>query len=156
MTSDLDHALVEALAQLVEAAARHNLRVAQVRGMPAIDLRAMRLVDRAGELSPGQLAQALGISSSGTSGVIARLVAAGLMQRDSSPDTNQVCIRTVGNAVAGLGLAPDEHVVAVCDHLELSQRERETIVAFAAELIARQTNAIRSSALRGIALPRWS
>lgn len=162
MTSDLDRALVEALAQLVDAAVRHNLRVAQARGTAAIDLRAVSLLDRAGELRSGQLAQALGSSSSGTSTIIRRLVAAGLVQRYTGPNTNDVYIRSVNGAAADLGLAPNERVVAVCDQLGLDHRERETIVAFAAqaaELIDRQTDAIRLSAFRESAVPsppRWS
>jgi DNA-binding MarR family transcriptional regulator len=155
---DVDRVLADGLARLVEAVMRHTAALARARDVTSTDVRAAGLLARAGELRPGELARALGISSSGTSSVINRLVAAGLLRRDSGPaNQHDVRLRTLGS----LRLAPASQVTAACDLLDLGADERERFATFVlrlVELIEADAEGLRRTARRVhvAALPRWS
>ena len=70
-------------------------------------------------MGPGELARALQLSASGTTGVIRRLVAAGLVDRDSGPANNRdVRVRAVDREAEQLLVSPDSQVEAACDNSE--------------------------------------
>lgn len=159
---DVDRVLADGLARLVEAVICHTAALARERDVTSTDIRAVGLLARAGELRPGELAQALGISSGGTSSVINRLVAAGLVRRDSGPaNQHDVRLRALDSRVDQLRHAPASQVAAVCDLLDLGTDEHERFATFVLRLVAlieADAEALRRTATRVhvAALPRWS
>ncbi|WP_272473567.1 MarR family winged helix-turn-helix transcriptional regulator [Baekduia alba] len=103
---DVDRVLADGLARLVESAVRHMAALGRARALTPTDLRALGLVKRSGSMRPGELARALQISASGTTGVIRRRVAAGLVRRDSGPANHRdVRLRAVGPEAEKLRVA---------------------------------------------------
>jgi DNA-binding MarR family transcriptional regulator len=163
LDGDVDRILADGLARLIESAVRHTTALARTRDLTPTDLRALGLVDRAGSMRPGELARALQISASGTTGVIRRLVAVGLVRRDSGPANHRdVRLRAVGPEAEKLRAAPASHVATACEGLDLSAPERGAIAAFVlrlAELVEVDADAMRATATRADvrvpAPPRW-
>jgi DNA-binding MarR family transcriptional regulator len=82
--SDLVLELAASLERLVAAVNRERAALAALRGdVTATDLLALSHLRRRASLSPGALARALLMSPSGTTGVLRRLVAAGLAVRSA-------------------------------------------------------------------------
>jgi DNA-binding MarR family transcriptional regulator len=149
LDGDVDPTLVDGLARLIESTVRHTTALARARDLTPTDLRALGLVQRGGSMRPGELARALQISASGTTGVMRRLVAAGLLCRDGGPANHRA--------------APVSQVAAACEELDLSPTEREAIAAFVLRLIEPvevDADAMRAAATRARvrvpAPPRWS
>jgi DNA-binding MarR family transcriptional regulator len=75
-----------ALDRLVVAAHRQRAAAAATAdGVNATDLLALTIIYRAGPITPGALARAMGFSSSGTSSVIRRVADATMIDRTTSP-----------------------------------------------------------------------
>lgn len=111
-----DRVFEHGFARLVESVTRHTALLARARKLSPVDLRAVGLIDRAGELRRGELAHALDLSSSGTSSVISRLMAAGLLDRVSGPANHRdVRLRIAVGEVEQLRLAPGHQVAAACE-----------------------------------------
>jgi DNA-binding MarR family transcriptional regulator len=164
LAGDVDQVLADGLARLVESAVRHTAALARARDLTPTDLRALGLIQRGVSMRPGELAQALQISPSGTTSVIGRLVAAGLIARDSGPPNHRdVRLRAVGREAERLDVAPGSQVEAACDRVDLGASERALIATFAlrlVELIEDDVEAMRVAAKDGrvhvSAPPRWS
>jgi DNA-binding MarR family transcriptional regulator len=164
LNGDVDRVLTDGLARLVESAVRHTVALARARDLTPTDLRALGLVKRGGSMRPGELAQALQLSPSGTTGVIRRLVAAGLVHRDSGPANHRnVRVRAVGREAEQLRVVPAGQVAAACEALGLSPSEREAIAGFVlrlVELVEIEADAMRAASTRAqirVTLPpRWS
>jgi DNA-binding MarR family transcriptional regulator len=164
LDGDVDRVLADSLARLIESAVSHTTALARARDLTPTDLRALGLVKRGGSMRPGELALALQLSASGTTSVIRRLVAAGLVHRDSGPANHRdVLLRAVGREAERLLVLSDSQVEAACDLLDLGASERELIAAFAlrlVELIENDVEAMRVTATRAHvyapAPPRWS
>jgi DNA-binding MarR family transcriptional regulator len=115
-------------------------------------------------MRPGELARALQVSPSGTTGVIGRLVAARLVARDSGPANHRdVRLRSVGREAEQLRVVPDRQVEATCRWMDLGVSERDLIAAYVLRLVklieddieAMQVAATRVRAPVPIP-PRWS
>lgn len=68
------------------AVVRFHLVAAEAGGMGPTDYQASSLLELDGPLSPGELAESLGLSRSATTRVVDRLVAAGIAERAIDPD----------------------------------------------------------------------
>ncbi|MCW2994381.1 MAG: hypothetical protein JWQ18_1876 [Conexibacter sp.] len=161
---DVDRVLSHALARLVESAVSHTAALARARDTTPTDLRALGLIKRAGSMRPADLSRALQLSPSATSGVIRRLVTAGLVERDGGPGNNRdVRVRVIGLAADELLASPGSQAGATCELMNLGANEREVIAAFVlrlVELIDNDIEAMRVAATRvrlpSPAPPRWS
>jgi DNA-binding MarR family transcriptional regulator len=164
LDGDLDRVLADGLARLVESAVSQMGALARARDLTPTDLRALGLVERGGSMRPGELARALQLSASGTTGVIRRLVAAGLVRRDSGPANHRdVRVRAVDRETEQLRVAPAGQVAAACEALDLSPSERDVIAGFVlrlVELVEVDADAMRAASTRAqirVTLPpRWS
>jgi DNA-binding MarR family transcriptional regulator len=127
------------LARLVDAAVRHRAAAAARAGLTPTDVYAVSLLLRAGELRPGELASGLRLSPSGTTGLIRRLVAAGLAHRDPGPRNHRdVSVRLTPKG-RELALTPP-----AARHL-LDELDPATRTAFT-ELLARLADAVEHDA----------
>jgi DNA-binding MarR family transcriptional regulator len=147
----IDRALADALADLVDSVVRHTTALACARGLAPTDIRAAGLIDRAGAMRPGELARALPLSPSGTTGVINRLAAAGLLHRDNGPaNQHDVRLHLTSAGIKELRLAPEAQFLTACDLLALSQTEREIarLLRRVAELVDRQIDEMTAAAGR--------
>ncbi|MCW2994135.1 MAG: MarR family transcriptional regulator [Conexibacter sp.] len=144
---DVDRALADGLARLADAVIGYVAAVAASRGLAPSDVRAVGMIDRAGMMRPGELARALGISPSGTTGVINRLVAAGLLRRDGGSGNNHdVRLTVTDEAAADLPLAPSSRIDAAREIIDWPPDEREALVKFVlclVELVERDVEAMR-------------
>jgi DNA-binding MarR family transcriptional regulator len=164
LDGDVDRILADSLARLVESAVRHTATLARARDLSSTDLRALGLVKRGGSMRPGELALALQLSASGTTSVIRRLVAAGLVRRDSGPANHRdVRVRPADRETEQLCVAPAGQVVAACEASDLSSSEREVIATFVlrlVDLMEVDADAMRAASTRAqirVTLPpRWS
>jgi DNA-binding MarR family transcriptional regulator len=149
---------------LVESTVSHTAALARARDLTPTDLRALGLVKRGGSMRPGELARALQLSASGTTSVIRRLVAAGLVDRDSGPANHRdVRVRAVDRQAEQLRVSPDSQVAAACDLMDLGASEGEAIARFVlrlVELVEDDVEAMRAAAtctnVRVPRPPRWS
>jgi DNA-binding MarR family transcriptional regulator len=105
------------------------------------------------------------MSASGTTGVIGRLVGAGLLQRDAGPaNHHNVRLRATDAAAAVLPLAPASVVSTACEWANLTSPQRATIADFVlrlTELVERDTEALHADAAKARAggipsPPQWS
>jgi DNA-binding MarR family transcriptional regulator len=144
-TDHTARAVGEALERLADAATRRRTAAAALLGVTPTDLFALAAVRRAGELSPGALARGLMLSSSGTTAVIRRLSAAGLLARTPGP-ANQRDVRlrltAQGEALVTPGAAAwDEDVAALVGALAPDVRaEVEGVLARLADLSERHAD----------------
>ena len=86
------------------ALVRFHLVAAQSGGMGPTDFQASSILELDGPLSPGELADRLGLSRSATTRLIDRLVAAGIAERAADPDDRRKGV------VAHTGWIPPEVV----------------------------------------------
>jgi DNA-binding MarR family transcriptional regulator len=153
--------LAAQLARLVDATIRHRAVVAAQAGLTFIDVSAVSLLLCAGELRPGDLSDGLRLSPSGATGLIRRLVAAGLADREPGPGNLRNVRVSLTPKGRELALTPPgvRHV--------MNEMDRATRNSFA-ELLARLADAVErdtealvrvTSASRKAELtlpPRWS
>jgi len=109
------HAIAVAAARLSEADRRLRLATAERLGIGATDLDALVLLDTAGPLAAGRIAEAMAITTGAVTGLIDRLERAGWVQRTRhEADRRQVLIE----------LAPGPR-----DQLDAQWKERDRFVA---------------------------
>jgi DNA-binding MarR family transcriptional regulator len=77
--------LVLGLRGLASADVFYNAAVADRLGVSATDLRCLSRIDELGSASPGELARWSGLTSGAVTGVVDRLVRAGLVRREPDP-----------------------------------------------------------------------
>ena len=78
--------LLGALRELENADVFYNAAVAERLGVSAVDLRCLSYLDAHGTATAGELARWSGLTSGAVTGVVNRLVAAGLVRRDPDPE----------------------------------------------------------------------
>jgi DNA-binding MarR family transcriptional regulator len=166
--TDLDRVLAEAVGRLPEAVLQHVVVVARAHGLSVSDLRALWLVHRGRALRPGELARALDMSASGVTGVIGRLVRAGLPERDAGPaNRHDVRLQATQAGVDLLPLARGRQVREAGELLDLGEAERTQMVGFLLALVGlveRETEAawliasrLAASRSRDVpSPPRWA
>lgn len=139
------HEIARAIVRVADADRRFRLVAAERLGVGASDLDALVLLDTAGPIAAGRIAEALAITTGAVTGLIDRLERAGYVQRTRhETDRRQVLIE----------LAPGRR-----DQLDAHWKERERGVAEAiGELddaglaeAARQLDAIAARTLAGLA-----
>lgn len=87
------HALATAVARVADADRRFRLAAAEKLGVGATDFDALVLLDTAGPLAAGRIAEAMGITTGAVTGLIDRLERAGSVQRTRhEADRRQVLI----------------------------------------------------------------
>jgi DNA-binding MarR family transcriptional regulator len=130
------HLIRAAADRLVAAAARQRAALASTLGLMPSDLLALYHLGRADGVTPGELAQALLLSSGGTTAVIDRLAQAGLIERSPGPNGRRrvlLSLTPAGRAATDPSLAL---LRADIDALtaELSPADRVCVERFLARL----------------------
>jgi DNA-binding MarR family transcriptional regulator len=93
--------IAASLDRLIAAAARQRSAVAAILGVTPTDVLALQHVARRQPLTPTGLSERLRLSSSGTTAVINRLAAAGLVTREADPaNRRRVLLRPAPRAAA--------------------------------------------------------
>jgi DNA-binding MarR family transcriptional regulator len=146
MAADDPGALIgAAIERLVLAASRARSATAVLMDLSPTDLLALRQIGQAGEMSPGSLAEALLLSPSGTTGVIKRLGAAGLLARVPGPG-NQRHVRLHLTAEGERAIAPfaaplQRELDALARALPIAERARlEELLAQLADVTERDAD----------------
>jgi DNA-binding MarR family transcriptional regulator len=125
-----------AIDRLAAATARQRTATAARLGLSVTDLLALAHVGRAGEVSPGRLAQALVLSSSGTTSVIRRLCQAQLLARMPGPaNHHNVVLHTTPQGetlISETSAALDDAVDALT--ADLTAADRAVVEGFLARL----------------------
>ena len=131
MTGPRDHPALIRAALLRKALADARQRAAHARrmGLTHNEVLALQHLARAGELTPGQLAALLQLSSGGTAALLQRLQRAGHISRHTSPrDRRSAVLRLTSTAP----LQGAEAWAPLVDELalQLSECEAETVTGF--------------------------
>ncbi len=128
--------IAASLDRLVAASARQRAGVAAILGVTPTDVLALQHVARGDRLTPTDLAERLRLSSSGTTAVINRLAAAGLVSREIDPaNRRRVLLRPAARA-ATLSAQLCGPLLADIDGLagELTPEARALVEQFLARL----------------------
>jgi DNA-binding MarR family transcriptional regulator len=131
MTYDADSPTLirAALHRKALADARQRAALARRLGLTDSQVLAIQYLARAGELTPGQLAALLQLSSGGTTGLIQRLQRAGHVSRHASPRDKRSAVVRLTPAIASWAAEAWAPFVAELDALvaSLPQRDREVV-----------------------------
>lgn len=126
--------------ELSSAATSMNQAVAERLGLHPTDARALALVEGApanAPMTPGKVAELIGLTTGAVTGVLDRLEAAGFVRREKAPDDRrQVIVRPVAARV-------DE---AAALYAPLQRSADEACRAFGADDVARATELLRALA----------
>jgi DNA-binding MarR family transcriptional regulator len=136
MPDDPSRLIRAAVERLVAASVRQRAAIAGTLGLMRVDLLALHHIGRRADMTPGELAQVLLLSSGGTTAAIDRLSRAGLVVRGAGTGgRRRVLLRITadGRAVTDAPLAPLIDEVAALT-AELAPAERATIERFLARL----------------------
>jgi DNA-binding MarR family transcriptional regulator len=130
------HLIRASVARLVAAATRQRAALAATLGITPTDLLALHHIGRVDDLTPGELAQALLLSSGGTAAVVDRLSRAGLVSRTTGSGSRRRVLLRLTPEARSLIAPPLAPLVADVDGLaaELSAAERAGIERFLARL----------------------
>jgi DNA-binding MarR family transcriptional regulator len=130
------HLIDATIQRLVADAARQRTARAALLGLTATDLLALHHIGRRQDLTPGELARLLALSSGGTTAVVDRLCRAGLVTRTTGSGGRRRVLLALTADAAGPTAAQS---VADFDELaaELSQAERVVVERFLARLADR-------------------
>lgn len=145
------HVISASLDRHAAASARRVSGAAALLGLRDSDVRALQQLLRAGELTPGALSRALQLSSGGTTALINRLMAAGLVSRHPHPgDARRTILRPTADAarqtadVLGALAGEIDELVAALSTSEVACLER--FLARAADLAEQNADVLLSEA----------
>jgi DNA-binding MarR family transcriptional regulator len=125
-------AIRAALHRKALADARHRAALARRLGLTETEVLAVQHVARAGELTPGQLATQLQLSSGGTTGLIHRLQRAGHVTRNPHPRDRRSTVLRLTPAIEESATDAWAPLIAELDQLTraLSPSDQESVTRF--------------------------
>lgn len=144
----VNESLLAALREFANADVLYNAAVAERLGVSVVDLRCLSHLDAHGPVTAGRLADWAGLTSGAITGVVSRLVAAGLVRRDQDPDDARrvriVPIAENRGQVEQLMLPLGEQLAQVVSQLSADEKAALTrFVAAASHTTAREARRIR-------------
>jgi len=136
--ASLRQQVTDEMLQLVAAVVLHNVAVAARLGLGVNDLQVLGLIQRAGCVTPGELARQTGLSTGSITGVTDRLVNAGYATRSrDDQDRRKVYLTAQPDGIARINIHYEQygqHLAAVL--ARRSRAELTTIAEFLGELNA--------------------
>lgn len=123
-----DQDVLRSLRRIFHAVDRYSRRLARFYGLTGPQAIALRAIDRAAEVNPGQLARLVSLSPPTVSGILDRLERRGLVRRDrSSRDKRQVvvCLTDEGQHLLARSPPPlQEQFTARLAELPVTRQQR--------------------------------
>ncbi len=138
MLSELEEDILRSLRRITRAIDLHSRELATRFGLTAPQLICLRIVGQTGAASPSAIAKQMALSQATVTGIIDRLAARQLAQRErTAKDRRQVTVRITEAGLALIAAAPSPLQERFARHLaSLSAPEQERIRTTLAKIVA--------------------